>query len=225
MCCHAGRTSCLLCPACTPAAHRVLHAQPPAAALACCRTGVLNPGYPTDITGHQNWFGGWSYDDASKATFTVHCNDVGGTYPATSCFLWSLEYGSYQVAYGCDPAKKKPVYQQTETTCFNEKVGDQRLGVVCLAAHQGLSAGQLHVYLPALYSTYECAPAAVAWVGTGLPAPVLPLPQRALPAASHLLLIRCHYAHPVAAGRPIPGTLLCQLDALRLGWKQEVLAL
>jgi hypothetical protein len=87
--------------------------------LACCTTAILNNAYPS------NWYSGaWSYDSPDQATFTVKCNWVPGAYPSQgSCWLWKVQYGSYQVSSGCEPSKAKPVYQQTENLCFNDRVG------------------------------------------------------------------------------------------------------
>jgi hypothetical protein len=120
-----------------PAGAPVLQAHPPAAALSCCTTAILNNAYPS------NWYSGaWSYDSPDQATFTVKCNWVPGAYPSQgSCWLWKVQYGSYQVSSGCEPSKAKPVYQQTENLCFNDRVGGP-WRVACLTAVL-LCAGQL----------------------------------------------------------------------------------
>lgn len=121
----------------------MLEAHPPAAAFTCCTTAILNTHYPS------NWYSGdWSYDNPQKTTFTVRCNYVGGVYPTTgSCWLWKLQYGNYQVASGCEPSKIKPVFQQTETLCFNDGVsGPATLQLCCCIVCAFLSlCSLLHV--------------------------------------------------------------------------------
>jgi hypothetical protein len=144
--------------------------------LARCNAGIPNPAYPS------GWFGGLGYDDASHNTFTVSCNNVGGSYPVgpEGCLLWQLTYGSYQVAYGCDPAKTKPVFQQTENQCYNDHVRGWARGAVgcpwqhssCCVHGSCTSNGWLcttHIYMPPCWAS---------WLGAGMPAAVVPLLQR-----------------------------------------------
>jgi hypothetical protein len=64
-----------------------------------------------------------SYDPNSDPN-NAACRITGGAAPEDlPCLLWQANYGHFQVAYGCDPSKTKPVWQQTEQFCYWNKHG------------------------------------------------------------------------------------------------------
>jgi hypothetical protein len=72
---------------------------------------IPNPHFGDTLTG---------LNDVGNGQSRANCNGRSDTWyqMRDACYLWVAQYGSYQLAWGCDASSSKPKYQQTETYCY-----------------------------------------------------------------------------------------------------------